>query len=197
MSLAKVFAPLAVKVATGAAVACLAACAVQTARIEGFLFVKGYKAQVNYLSNTINDLRVAKVTAEEKAKLQRAQTETQTKGFAQENDHDHQTLAVAGRAAVDRYAAANRVRYTQGSSGCGPAPATLPVPPAEHDRSGEAAELVAIPRQELDQLVEAALRAASNQALATTLIEAGLALPSETNLPEVSFATAAPVVEDK
>lgn len=197
MKLAEVFAPLAVKVAVGVAVAAAAACAVQTVRIEGFAFVKGYKAQIVGLNDTINDLRVAKVTAEEKAKLKRAQTETQTKGFAQETDNAHQTLAAAGRAAVDRLAATNRLHYAQGAGGCGPVAAAVPVPPTDHDRPGDTAELVAIPRKELDQLVEAALRAASNQALATTLIEAGLALPSETPLPEVSFDTAPSVIEDK
>jgi hypothetical protein len=53
---------------------------VQTVRIEGFLFVKGYKAQVAGLKKNLEDMRVAsKIATEQQIALNDARTNTETK----------------------------------------------------------------------------------------------------------------------
>ena len=53
---------------------------VQTARIEGFLFIKGYKAEVAGLKNNLDDMRVAsKIATEQQILLNDARTGTETK----------------------------------------------------------------------------------------------------------------------
>lgn len=120
----------------------------------------------------------AQAAAEAKAIAARLNHETENRQIAKRMDDALQTARASARAAVDRYAAAHRLRpEAAGSATCGPAAPSVPHPAPLDDGPGNASEMVAISRADLDHLADAALRAAVNQQYAQALIDAGLALP--------------------
>ena len=152
----------------------LLALAVQTARIEGFLWIDGYKEKLAARDKTIADF----VKAQEAAKAaqdaaDKGVIDTQLEANRKlEEAHNENERLRAG--AVARYVADNRVRQVNHCPSSGAAPAVV------YRDTGQAAGnevdpgMVAIAEPDLNSLTEAALQNAERGAFLNGLIDQGL-----------------------
>lgn len=126
--------------------------------------------------------------AQEAARAQAlAEREALTATYKELADAADLRLAKAkGSAAA--YAATHRVRF---GKDCGGAtqPSGLPSPSPDDNGPGDAADMVAISREDFDKLTDAALRAAANNAWGQSLVNEGLAVPRyiAPDIPEPAF----------
>lgn len=166
--LARLFAPLAVKIFAGIAALALMAALAQTVRIEGFLWLKGFKGALAELveENGILRLDLERIKLAQEAATLRAIAEKQAaeERAEQERKQSDERLAQArdsARAAAARYAAANRVRAQAEAVDGGAGRADLPCAAAlaeGPDGACEDAELLAVTRQDFDDMVDNSIR---------------------------------------
>lgn len=167
------FSALAAKIYAGVAVAALTFAAVQTVRIEGFLFIEGYKEEVSRLQGEIASILAAQTVAAEKAETQRVATENKTAELARRADYAERELDTM-RDAADRFRRTRSVRTFAGAS-CGPA-AAAPLG-APEDSDGQGADGVVLTRNEWEQYVATTLRLERVRRWGESLVQAGLAVP--------------------
>jgi len=121
------FSSLTAKIYGGVAVAALTLAAVQTVRIEGFLFVDGYKDEVASLQKKVSDMETASNEAWMLAQKQVAETEAHYAKLAKENARAETEIRTVyrdrGSAYADRMRADQVCRApTASASGGDPAP---------------------------------------------------------------------------
>lgn len=139
--------------------------ALQTARIEGFAFIDGFKDRLAVCASKRAQLE--KAIAEAKAKAETVRQTTVT--IAKEQDREHETRRAANRTLADAYIASHRVRPESGISA-----------PAKDETPGSPENAPAVPvvlMSEQDVRVAAELQAYSQTCYrwGQDLIAAGLA----------------------
>jgi hypothetical protein len=171
-------AQLAAAIAAGIAIALALALAVQTARIDGFLWIDGLSARLHKAEAVIAELPAAQKQAGiDQAAVNQAPAQIAA-AIAKGSNHDAPAYYDRVRSAAD--AAATRVQCPTATGQ--PGRADLPQPdPAQPGLHGPdpAAELVCRPAVEDGQLVAAAARAAEMHQQALDLIAAGVAVAAD------------------
>lgn len=136
--------------------ALLAALAIQTVRIEGFLFITGYKQENAVLRIDLDRLKQAQIVAKQKAEAEKLRIEAEYKAKAERTDNAYQAKLASANARIADYARRMRVEAPGGASGgTNTAPENNTAEGA--DRSGEDA-FVAVSRADFDILNENTLR---------------------------------------
>lgn len=145
------FSILTSKIYAGLAIFFLSLALLQTVRIEGFLFIDGYKETLAERDKTIADIAVAQEQADLAQTKMLADTIQKYKEQANEADIRASAAASTGRAAADRYADAHRVRA---DALCARQADTTPASPATPPVDGPSAlpDMVAVPRKDYDVL---------------------------------------------
>jgi multidrug efflux pump subunit AcrA (membrane-fusion protein) len=180
------FSALTSKIFGGVAIAALAFAAVQTVRIEGFPFIKGFKQELAEKDRTIAQMESASAANLAAQQAQVKQTEaafvkqaeiTNAKQEALEADYRRRLAAYAGRMRLE--------------SGCVSPTSTSgegPVAPVDHG-PGEGAGLVAIRQDDLETLVENTARLQAVHQWGERLVADGLAAKPVTaaDLPDPAF----------
>lgn len=171
------FSALTSKIFGALAVFFLAFALIQTVRIEGFLFIHGYKQDLAKRDDLIAGFKMASENAQRQVVAQQAQIGELQKELTHETNAVADAVAVAGRNAFDRYAARNRVRpeCVGGLSPAAPADVSgdTPQPP----REAYTTEYVAVSRPDYDHATAAALQAAIDWEYFQALIRSGAAIP--------------------
>lgn len=163
------------------------ALAVQTARIEGFLWFDGLKDKLAKAEATIAQMELASEQARKDQIAANLATEARYRAKAEKTDVEYRETLQGALRAADRYAAANRVpAHCARSPGTALAPAEGDDPPRDNG-PGETAELVAITREDFDALTENTIRLQAAHDWATGLVEEGLAVKTAADLPEPAF----------
>lgn len=152
-----------------------AAFAIQSARIDGFLWFEGFKPALAAREKTITALKDASAAAGKKAEAQRITTENRYAQAARRADNAENQNANL-RDAADRFAAARSLRGVSAGASCGPA-APAPGDPAG-DRDGPGDDAVVLTRPEYDQFVANTLRLEDVRQWGEALITDSLALPA-------------------
>lgn len=93
----------------GVILALILALGVQQARIEGFLWIDGYKDQIASLWGSLAKIESAQKEAKANAIAAKAETERKYAQKAMEADREHQTELADARASADAYIRAHRV----------------------------------------------------------------------------------------
>lgn len=163
------FSAITAKLFGGIALALLLAFMVQTGRIEGFLWIEGFKAAVARLTHdnavirvNLDMLKTANEIATERA--QEAKRVADAKAAKQKELSDERLSQERSRyrALAARYAAANRVRSKAGAPDQrGASGADLPVTASSAqspDRAGADAEFLAVSRSDFDIMVDNTVR---------------------------------------
>jgi len=135
------FSILTSKIYGGIAIAALTFAAVQTVRIEGFLFFDGYKQEVTNLRASIaaGQANLALLEAEKTA------TEDRQAQITKDTNHATQPARDSALDAARRYAAAHRCMSPAAVAAAGPASAGLPEPSATPGSPETPSEAVAVP----------------------------------------------------
>lgn len=111
------------------ALACLLG--VQTARIEGFLWLDGLKDRIASLRGSLAEIQAAQKVAEARAIAAKLEAERKYAEKAKEIDREHQAELADASARAERFIAARRVQCpSNGSQGSGA------VAPAEDSSAG-------------------------------------------------------------
>jgi hypothetical protein len=174
------FSVLTSKIFGGLAVALALALAAQTARIEGFLFVDGYKQTLAARDKTIADIATAQEAASAAQLAANEANRQEFKEHSNASDYRAARALPAGRAAADRYADAHRLRGAHDGLPCAtPAAAeSPPTPPV--DGPSAVPDMVAVPRKDFDDLNANTLRLDRIvNDYAAGLIRGGLAEPTK------------------
>jgi len=113
--IARLFAPLAMKIATGFALMFLVGFTAQTIRIEGLGFLHvGYKEQVKVLRLDLDNIKAAQIAAKAIAEAERLRIEAEYREQAEKIDEQYKDRLASANARADAYA-----------RGCGPKPLTV------------------------------------------------------------------------
>jgi hypothetical protein len=145
------FSILTSKIYAGLAIFFMSLALLQTVRIEGFLFIDGYKETLAERDKTIADIAAAQAQADIAQAKMIADTIQKYKERANEADTRAAAAASTGRAAADRYAVTHRVRA---DALCARQADTAPTSPAAPPADGPGAlpDMVAMPRKDYDIL---------------------------------------------
>ena len=126
---------------------------VQTARIEGFLFIDGLKAENEKLTGQLVSIKEAQKLATKLAKEEKARIEAENERKAENAKLDYQKRLADNRAIIDRWMRSQAGRptgntnlpeaseATSGTSGTGPAPVipdTVEIPASDLPKIAEA-----------------------------------------------------------
>lgn len=126
---------------------------VQTARIEGFLFIDGLKAENEKLTGQLVSIKEAQKLATKLAKEEKARIEAENERKAENAKLDYQKRLADNRAIIDRWLRSQAGRptgntnlpeaseATSGTSGTGPAPVipdTVEIPASDLPKIAEA-----------------------------------------------------------
>jgi len=129
----------------GVILALVLAIGVQTARIEGFLWLDGLKDRIASLRGSLAEIQAAQKVAEYRAIAAKAEAERKYAEKAKEIDREHQAELADASARADRYITANRVQCPSvGSQGSGAIAATEDHSAAGGDGSGSTAIVDAV-----------------------------------------------------
>jgi hypothetical protein len=170
------FSALTSKIYGGIAIAALALAFVQTVRIEGFLFIHGYKQDLREADAKIAGMQVASDANRKAAEDQVAAIQLQYDQSAQEAQNEYETQLAAARGSLSDYVRSHRLpRYAGGqcaASGTGEGKDS-PIPSGLSPDPG----MVAVRETDLQALVDwlAVGVEAHNQAI--DKINRGVALP--------------------
>lgn len=163
-----------------AAVASLSFGLVQTVRIEGLLFIDGYKDEIAALQAVKN-----------KSQAKTKETQTQVKEVAlTHGDLNYAAKVAKTRNPVDAYMASHRVR-SPGS--CSRPPEADPAP--RDNEPTQDAEFIAVSRNDFEIYVENSLKIQTIHEWGNELLERKLAVPAPEfgSPPESSTTSSAPV----
>ena len=177
------FSALTSKIYGALAIAALVFAGVQTARIEGFLFIHGLKQDIADRDRKLEDFRLASKVAEAQQKQLDADVRASNERVVEHAQRDHKRVEQAVDAALAEF---NRTHRMPGSARCGPgaaAQAAVPADPAPPAGADTAPDMVAIPRAEHDQTVRAAVRGEERRAFLGELVAQGLAV----EVPDPAF----------
>lgn len=156
--------------------ALVAAIVFQTIRIDGFLWIDGYRARLARAETTIAAMAAAsRLATEQQVKVNQAPATIAGALAGKSNQDAPAYYDRVHRAATA--AAGLRCPANQGSAGGADLPQPDPAQPGIHRPAGSA-ELVCRPAVEDRQLVAAAARAAEMHQQALDLIAAGVAVPA-------------------
>jgi hypothetical protein len=168
---------------TPARAACFAlaiAVGVQEARIDGLLFIKGWKPRALTAEKALAEVKAAQPKAAAAQAAVNHQPAVNSAAIAKVSDNDAQAYYAKGRAAGAAYAAAHPAGGV-----CATADQRVPggadLSGADHaapvdDRSGDAAGMVAVTRAVFDQLTANSTRLAKVHQDAESLIASGVAV---------------------
>lgn len=174
---------LACKIYGGVAIAALTFGAVQTVRIEGFLFLDGFKDRIEDLEQDLKDAEKASDGNRQAAERQVQVWEDTSGTVGRKNENEYRENRSVVRNAVRDYANANRVRSEVPI--CPAAPAAEGTDTAVPVGMPPDTGLVAIGERDLQALADWALVGIQAHNQAVEKIEAGLAeaMPAEPNAP--------------